>query len=327
MVTSRFESDFQDQPQAVVSQLSSSTRPCLFNLIVISYDLERALYCQELVRIITERFPCRILFVRAEKETGYDVLRQTLSTQYVGADNSTIVCDLLTIEASSKQLERVPYLIIPNIVPDLPVYVVVADDPTQDSSILQQLEQLAARIIFGTPHIDNMSRFAGSIRKLLTCNGKQFVDIHWARSKGWREVLAKVFADPEKLEALQTASNANIVFTAPPGHETNRYEPQVLYTQAWIASQCGWKLEKIEGPRSTPTITYTTKTGTIKVALGVLDSAILDHGALWSLEVTGSSGHHFLISHERTARHVIVHASSAERCEIPYTIFMTNYQR
>lgn len=326
MASYSFEADFQDV-QKGTPEVPNGLKACLFNLIVISYDLERALYCQELVRIITERFPCRIIFVRAEPDTQYDHIRETTSVQYVGSESSKIICDMISIEAGLNQIKQVPFHILPNIVPDLPVYVILAHDPTQDLALLHDVQPLASRIIFGTPHVDNMQRFAKSIREMIETNHKQYIDIHWARSKGWREVFAKVFTDVEKLDALKTATNINVVFTAPPSTSINRYELQALYFQAWLASRLQWELSSVEGPRSTPQITYKTATGSVKVSLGVQDSEILDRGALWSVEIMGGDDHHFLINHERDSKHVKVHSSGPDRCDMPYTVFMSNYQR
>lgn len=326
MISYSFESDFQDlaKPQQD-NQLS--TKACLFNLIVISYDLESSVYCQELIRIITEKFPCRILFVRGEQESQYDFARMSKSMQIVGSENNKVVCDFISIEASSKQFNQVPFLILPNIVPDLPVYIVLAYDPTKDTMLLHQVEALANRVIFGTPYVDNMQRFTRSVIKLIKANHRQFIDIHWARSKAWREVLAKVFSSPEKLEAFASAKSIHIAFAGQPGTTSNRYEPQALYLQAWIASRFGWKIQSVDGPRSTPRITYATKTGNVTISFSVQDSELLDRGALWSVEIMGEKDYHFLISHEGDSKHVKVHASGPDRCEMPYTIFMSNYQR
>ncbi len=327
MVSYSFESDFQDLTQPKADSQVGGTKACLFNLLVISYDLESSVYCQELIRIITEKFPCRIIFVRGEQDSTFDFARMSKSMQVVGSENNRIVCDFISIEATSKQFNQVPFLILPNIVPDLPVYIVLAHDPTKDTLLLHQVEALANRIIFGTPYVDNMQRFTRSVRQLVKTNHRQFIDIHWARSKAWREVLAKVFLSAEKLEALEAATSIHIVFTALPGTASNRYELQALYLQAWLASRFGWKVKGVDGPRSTPRITYATKTGTVTISLGVQDSEILDRGAIWSVEIMGDKDHHFLISHERDSKHVKVHASGPDRCEMPYTIFMSNYQR
>ncbi len=327
MISNGFESDFRDIQQRQLDT-ESPLKACLFNLIVISYDLERGLYCQELVRIITERFPCRIISVRAEQDTQYDFIRKTWSTLVVGTEGSRITCDALSIEASTNQLKQVPFLILPNIVPDLPVYIILAHDPTQDQLLLNQIESYANRLIFGTPSVDSMQRFATSVRQMIKAKPIQFIDIAWARSKGWREVLSRVLAEPEKLEACKGATNIHIVYSAQPGIASTRYELQALYLQAWLASRLGWTLLSVENSRATPRITYQTPQGSsLVITFGIQNSDILSQGAIWSIEINGSSEHHFLISHERDSRHVNVHASGPDRCDMPYSIFISNYQR
>jgi hypothetical protein len=62
------------------------------------------------------------------------------------------------------------------------------------------------------------------------------------------------------------------------------------------------------------------------VSLIPKDTGILQPGAIFSFEAMTEGDYHFLLSHENDNKLVKVHASNPERCEIPYTIFISNYQ-
>jgi hypothetical protein len=102
---------------------------------------------------------------------------------------------------------------------------------------------------------------------------------------------------------------------------------QAIYFQAWLAGQLGWNLVGIEKEDTYLRISYRAHDAVITVSLTPKDTEALEQGALYSVEVLTQNDSHFLISHEGPSRHVTVHASNTERCEMPYTLYLSNYQK
>ena len=199
MVQHSFDNGEFAETVTVVSQGQNVIKACLFNLIVIAEDHESGLHCQELVRIITSKFPCQIIFVRADKTAQSDFLQITRSVLTVGVGTSIVYCDQIMIEASPNQFQKIPFLIYPQIVPDLPVYLLLGQDPTQDSVILPQLQKYATRVIHDPLGIDNYQQFSERMLSAIQRDTRvDFIDINWARIRPWREVVSRVFSHQRK---------------------------------------------------------------------------------------------------------------------------------
>ena len=66
-------------------------------------------------------------------------------------------------------------------------------------------------------------------------------------------------------------------------------------------------------------IRYSSNSREISVIITPTDSNILEEGNVSSVEIRGDNDLHYLLSYERDDRHIVIHASSQDRCEIPYS--------
>ena len=129
------QNNFQENVTVAVEG-QNLIKASLFNLIVIANSLQRGLHCQELVRFVTEKFPCRVIFVQSDESSQADFFHTEHTIQSIGTGLTRVCFDQFTIDSSTNQLHKVPFLILPNIMPDLPVYILIGHDPTQDHVIL-----------------------------------------------------------------------------------------------------------------------------------------------------------------------------------------------
>ncbi len=299
----------------------------LFNLIVIANTLERGLQCKELVHIVTEKFPCRVIFVQSDESSQDDFFHTENTVQCVGTGQTSVCFDQLVIDSSTNHLQKVPFLILPNILPDLPVYILLGHDPTQDHVILPQIQKYANRVVFDCELINNLQRFSDRMLAMLhDCTG-DLIDVNWGRTKAWREVMSRVFRNETQLEHLNQAKMIQISFAGRALHPHPKHELQAIYLQAWLAAQLGWNLDSVEKQDGHLRICYRSHQTPIVVTIVPKDTEILESGAIYSVEVMTHNEAHYLISHERDKQLVTVHSSTLERCEMPYTLFLQNYQR
>ena len=103
-----------DEEQVRMPQMATEgqnlIKASLFNLIVIAQNPERALHCQKLIEMITEKYPCKIIFVKADPGAQSDFIRTTRSLQTIGKGTNRVLCDQVTIEASQNQFHKIPFL-------------------------------------------------------------------------------------------------------------------------------------------------------------------------------------------------------------------------
>jgi glucose-6-phosphate dehydrogenase assembly protein OpcA len=301
----------------------NTLKTSLFTLIIAVKDIDRTMHCQRLVHLIAEKLPCKVIFVSIDSNAQESFLRQNLSTRRV-TNGHSICCDVLTIQTSLDQLHKVSFLITPQTIPDLPVFLLVGHDPSEVQLLVDDLQTLVGRIVFDAARISNIGAFAERI--IGFAYKQKYVDLNWARTKPWRETFARVFNNKERLESLARCSSVEIRFSQSPTC-TNHPDTQALFFQSWLASRLKWQPSSIEESADSFKIQYTFDQRPISVIIIPTDSEVMDEGGITSIEIRGENDLHYLMSYEQDDRHIGVHASSKDRCEMPYTLFVGSFQR
>src|SRR5262249_6423514 len=123
-------------------------RASLFSLILYVQKSEKTAFYQSLNKSVVSKFPSRVILIINETNAKENYLRTTVFSETIGEQELKIFCEIIQIEVSGKLIERVPFLILPHILPDLPVYLLWTQDPSLENAVLPHLEPLANRIIF-----------------------------------------------------------------------------------------------------------------------------------------------------------------------------------
>ena len=303
----------------------NTLKASLFTLIVIAQDQERISYAQNLVHLIAQKYPCKVLFIAIDTETKEKYLRHQMSQRTISEGKSCISCDVLMIETSLEEMHKVPFLIIPEISSDQPAFLLVAQEPSE-TALVTLLEPYVGRIVFDTPRVTNVGAFAHSILSL--SHQAKYVDLNWAKTKPWRESLSRVFSTKERLSHLDLATRIDIRYSKNPNVSFERVsDAQALLLQAWLCSRLSWQLLSIKEEKDHIQITYTKDNQTFTVILSPTNNNIMDEGCITSIEIAGENDIHYLLSYERDDRHIAVHASTHDRCEMPYTLFVGSFQK
>ena len=106
---------------------------CLFNLIIYSQDPHRSVFLKDIVQTVKETFPCRIIFIECDCKAKQNFLKVSVEEELIQKDGSIISCDRININCTPKYLNRVPYIVLPHFVPDLPSYLLWGQDPSQEN--------------------------------------------------------------------------------------------------------------------------------------------------------------------------------------------------
>src|SRR5690348_8539575 len=110
-------------------------RACLFNLIVFNRLSDRTDYIRDIVQKVSEKYPCRVLFITQDPQSPHSYLKTAVSV--VG--NGTIACDYIDIGFAGPEMQRVPFVLLPHIIPDLPVSLLWTEDPSHDHPLFEPL--------------------------------------------------------------------------------------------------------------------------------------------------------------------------------------------
>ena len=218
-------------------------RASLFNLIFYTEDGPRADYTQKIIQNVIEKFPSRVILIRASHTEGVVTKVSVLSPRGPEMD---VACDLIDITVSQTECLRVPFLILPHILPDLPVYLLWGKDPSLRDPLFLELKKLATRVIFDSECSESLPEFARSaLEHYNSCNA-DIADLNWARCESWRNVISSVFYSEEKLQDLKNAKKIEIRFNAASTSSFCHTQIQALYLQSWLTVQLEWKPEAVE---------------------------------------------------------------------------------
>ncbi|MES2199714.1 MAG: glucose-6-phosphate dehydrogenase assembly protein OpcA [Chlamydiota bacterium] len=290
-------------------------RASLFNIIFFTEKSSREDYVRKIAYKLIEKFPARIFFISVDPDSADD-LKTAVSVLSTKQGDFDITCDLIEISASGKEEAKVPLLLLPHIVPDLPVFLVWAEDPTKNHSLCEQLKQFATRIIFDSESTEDLGVFSQSVLEMKRMFSCEIADLNWARLDTWRTLISSTFSDPEKLEKLKNATSIEITFNAQETPFFCHTKIQSIYLQAWIASRLKWIPTNTNS--SLLSFSYQLHDKNIEVTLTEVKNAKLPPGMILSLSIQTADGDHFLFERESKASHQIAfqHSSPSE-CALP----------
>ena len=118
---------------------TNKMRASLFNLLVVAPKNQRTDYVHKITLKVLERFPSRVIFATVDKTLSGDSLNASVSLIPGAKGSYDVVCDYIEIAASKQSQSKIPFIILPHLLPDLPLYILWGEDPVQDNPISHQL--------------------------------------------------------------------------------------------------------------------------------------------------------------------------------------------
>ncbi len=279
-------------------------RASLFNLIFYTKKTPRESYIRTIANRVIEKFPSRVIFITSDAKSD------TLTNKASVLSTGETTCDLIEINVAEKLEDRVPFVILPHILTDLPIYVIWADDPSNSTPLFTEIKQLATRIIFDSEGTKDLSAFAQNLLQLEETHQFEVGDLNWARTENWRKLLASTFYTQERLAELKQCTSIQIVY--------NDHEIQSLYLQGWIATQLKWKLKKLSREEKKITLTYERQNGNVEVTLYPEQHKTLGVGSILSIDLHTQDQNHFSFGRSLDMpNRVNMRFSTLVQCNIP----------
>lgn len=312
-------------PSEISSELSrlwdslegtNKTRASLFNLIFFSRKTPRESYFREIAKNVLDKFPSRTLFI-TQAEEG-DFLNSSVSVISAENGSSDIACDWIEIAVGGSFVERIPYVLLPHILPDLPIYVIWGEDPTKSIPLFESLKKLASRIIFDSESTENLCGFASTLLNLHGNSKLHIADLNFARMQSWRELLASTFYTQQRLTQLQKAVQIQINYNAKETAFTCHPHIQALYLQGWLASQLSWKCKQSHGENGHFRFQYEKEGSNVEIRLCPETQENIKAGTILSLDIETEDQNHFSFGcNLDMPHHVSMRFSTLEKCDIP----------
>lgn len=285
----------------------------LFNLIIYTENPQRTDYFKAVIKMIIQKYPCRIIFIQAINSGSIFQMNAAKETMIAG---ESVRCDQISIESSPDYFERIPFVLLPLFVSDLPIYLMWGEDPTKDKQILPRLKKMATRLIFDADCAENLKVFSSHILEESKTATLTMIDMAWARTGRWRSILGHTFDSKERLDQLNSAHNIKMVYNNRSSDIFLHPQTQALYLQAWLASSLGWTFSSKEMHDQNFVLNYKTPKGNIKILLEPQSKQHFDSEELLSIDI--SDENQFLYSFVRsTDSQVVAHCSTTTMCELP----------
>jgi len=241
-------------------------RACLFNLILYSINPDRLPYFQELVDQISKQFPCRIIVIQEDPDNQSGSITTSLAVKVLDAgSDKQIICEEIHLEIPASILEQSYPLILPHIIPDLPIYLIWAGDPTSNHPLFTPFRELAHRLIFESECTANLSDFCKKIQMNILNQHWEVADLNWVRSESWRKALKSIFNSEDRLEELLQTEKITLRFSEAEDTSLCYNHFQVHYLHGWLAAQLKWEPVSFKDHDSYKTILYKQGSNSIEV--------------------------------------------------------------
>ncbi len=312
--------DIQNELDRIWESLETKNiaRASLFNLIFFTQKNPRSTYIQKIAQTVVEKFPSRVIFITIDKDAKEDFLKTQVSILSSSKGEFDVACDYIEIQASGSCHERVPFVVLPHILTDLPVYLVWGEDPCQKDPLCTQLERLANRLIVDSETTGNLAKFASSLLEHHDRAHCDIADLNWARIESWREMLSIAFNSKDNLEQIQRSQKIVICYNSQETPFFSHTQIQSVYLQGWLACQLGWQFLNLRKENNTVLFSYKSATGPVEIVLSTSQLSKLPPGLVLSVEVFTTNGEHFLFKREQEILNQItyVHSTKSE-CSLP----------
>jgi glucose-6-phosphate dehydrogenase assembly protein OpcA len=290
-------------------------RASLFNLIVFNRLSTRTDYIRNIVQKIIDTFPCRVLFVTHDPDPHKHYLKTAVSVIASKGPNGT-VCDDIDIGVAGAEWERVPYVILPHLLPDLPIYLLWAEDPNEAHPLFQPLAMLSTRIIFDSESAEHLRGFSQSLLSLKEQKGRDIADLNWARMEGWRDLLASTFDSKDRIHDLNDIQELSITFNARKTDFFCHLKIQAMYLLGLVSSRLGWNYQSMKKTNNRFCFEFDNDIS------ASIESAFLQDlppGSILSMKVvTKGHSHYEFVRNDKPPFQVTVQISTHDRCELPF---------
>jgi glucose-6-phosphate dehydrogenase assembly protein OpcA len=296
----------------------NKVKASLFNIIFFTKKSPRDEYIHKIAHRLVEKFPARIFFISSDPELPEVPLKTAVSVMTTKQGEFDITCDLIEIHVQGSAEKQVPFVLLPHIIPDLPVFLVWAEDPGFESCLFNDLREFATRLIFDSECTEDLCRFSKAIAKVQKETGSEIADLNWARLESWRDLLSATFSTSEKIQELERTASITITYNAQETPFFCHTKIQSIYLQAWLASRLKWSPDKKRSALDLSKFFYETEGRSVEVTLVPIKNSKLPPGMILSLEIKTTQEEHYLFARDLDVPHKVSLTYSTKcECKLP----------
>lgn len=211
------------------------TRIVLANLVAANLESDPR-RVDELLEIVTARYPCRAILLRRSDDSARKVTAAVSAVCHLPAPGMPQVCaEQILLRAGDNALDLLPGAVLSLLETDLPMVLWWSGDPRSYEGLYRELATEASRVI---PDLPDPGADRESLKLALDLKINAYSrDIAWFGITLWRELSAQFFDTQCTAGALAEISEVRISTVSPSSSSTPRVS---AWLAAWFAGQLRW---------------------------------------------------------------------------------------
>jgi len=187
---------------------------------------------------VSARHPSRMILLLPRPEQQEPTSAYVTALCHVAGKSKQVCCEQIVIQAGPDGLRRLPSIVQPLLVPDLPVVLWWRDRPPAGERLFQELRDSADRVILDSSEMaDPLQELPKLAAALGSSRWTGYSDLAWSGLTPWRSMLAGFFDVPALRPHLARLDRVEIEALAP----TDTGLPvQTVLLAGWLASRLRW---------------------------------------------------------------------------------------
>lgn len=232
-------------------QVATVARAAVVNVVVIATRERHARRAASTISALAMRHPSRAIVLLADRRPdaatppGIELHAQVPSVDRY----EQIHYEQILVRARGHVTDRLPSVVVPLLVPDLPVFVWWTETPPIGQRSFEDLVGLADRLLVDSADFARPEATLPELARLCILGPKHcaLTDLNWARLTAWRELLTQFFDVPSWRALLPAIDGVRISFAVDAdGREI--HPSQALLLIGWLAARLGWRPEERMAP-------------------------------------------------------------------------------
>lgn len=251
----------QDGERALLRSATST-------LILVDTEAPRyQTFVQTLPQLIGQR-PGRIILIRLQPAGETVEAFLSAHCRVSSQRDKQLCCEQITLHCPSAQTDKLPGILLPLLLPDLPVLLWWPDAPQARARIFSSLCPTIDRLIIQSgAWITGWPAFCSLAQWIVNHQPQvHMMDLTWVSLTGWREALAQFFDVEEGAALLQGIDHIEFQ-TTPAG-----FSPAAGWLLTWLATVLQWRLRDHAQPD------FTGPAGPIRMSFAVPKAETSEEG-------------------------------------------------
>ncbi|GAC1340960.1 MAG: glucose-6-phosphate dehydrogenase assembly protein OpcA [Candidatus Dormibacteria bacterium] len=211
-------------------------RLSVLTLVAVCSDEEGARRAEEVVTRLASAHPARAIIIVADPSAEGGV-EADLSLHCVTDRGGAQVCvEQVRLRVAGERGDHLASVVTPLLVADVPVYVWLVGAPALEGAFGHQAVAVAERLIIDSGAYPDPPATLARLAEEETAqqDALPVVDLAWARTQPWRELLASCFDGTQLRRFLRSIRSVEVVTSG------EAPSAQAWLVLGWLASKLGW---------------------------------------------------------------------------------------